>query len=338
MAELTIAASGVRALLDVAVARGANRRALTERARIEPGELDDLDSRVPFSRYVALMRAGQELCNDPALALHFGETVDPIEISFTHQIGARSLEEAFATGNRYARLSVEVDDENTDRFVLTRSNGQLWMIDNRKNANAFPELTESGFARMVCTMRRFVGPKQLLKAVHFTHPAPAYRAEYDRIFRVPVFFESDRNALLLDDAVLSFKPPVASAYVAQVLTAHADDLLEKLESSKSVSDRVERLLTEGLNGGDVSMDTIAGKLGLSRQTLFRRLKLESTTFQRVLDDLRHRLALHYLDGGKKSVNQTAYLVGFSDPAAFSRAFKRWTGKSPRLLSSSSPSK
>jgi AraC-type DNA-binding domain-containing proteins len=61
------------------------------------------------------------------------------------------------------------------------------------------------------------------------------------------------------------------------------------------------------------------------------LKVESTTFERVLDDLRHRLALNYLDSAKKSVNQTAYLVGFSDPAAFSRAFKRWTGKNPRHI-------
>jgi AraC-like DNA-binding protein len=203
------------------------------------------------------------------------------------------------------------------------------MIDNRKNANGFPELTESGFVRMVCTMRRVLNGKQLLKAVHFTHAAPAYRAEYDRIFGVPLIFESDKNAMLLDDAVMNFKPPTASSYAAQVLTAHADELLEKLESSKSVRDRVERLLMESLKGGDVSMNAIASKLGLSRQTLFRRLKVEGVTFEKVLDDLRHRLALHYLDEGKRSVNQTAYLVGFSDPAAFSRAFKRWTGSSPR---------
>jgi AraC-like DNA-binding protein len=165
--------------------------------------------------------------------------------------------------------------------------------------------------------------------VHFTHAAQAYRAEYDRIFGVPVVFESDKNALLLDDAAMIFKPPTASSYVAQVLTAHADELLEKLESSKSVRDRVERLLMESVKNGDVSMNAIASKLGLSRQTLFRRLKAEDTTFERVLDGLRHKLALHYLVEGKMSVNQTAYLVGFSDPAAFSRAFKRWTGASPR---------
>jgi AraC-like DNA-binding protein len=76
------------------------------------------------------------------------------------------------------------------------------------------------------------------------------------------------------------------------------------------------------------MDTMAGKLGLSHPSLYRALKAEGVTFETVLDDLRHRMALHYLAGEKVSVNETAYLVGFSDPTAFSRAFKRWTGRSP----------
>jgi len=84
-----------------------------------------------------------------------------------------------------------------------------------------------------------------------------------------------------------------------------------------------------LHKGDIGMDAIAAKLAVSRQTLFRKLKAEGTTFEKVLDELRHRLALNYLSGKKVSVNETAYLVGFSDPAAFSRAFKRWTGSSPR---------
>ncbi len=76
------------------------------------------------------------------------------------------------------------------------------------------------------------------------------------------------------------------------------------------------------------MDRVAGKMGLSRQTLFRKLKAEGVTFEKVLDELRHKLALDYLRAKKVSVNETAYLVGFSDPAAFSRAFKRWTGSPP----------
>jgi len=86
-----------------------------------------------------------------------------------------------------------------------------------------------------------------------------------------------------------------------------------------------------LHTGDANMDAIAGQMGLSRQTLLRRLKSEGTTFEKVLDGLRHKLALSFLSGKKVSVNETAYLVGFSDPASFSRAFKRWTGSSPKAM-------
>ena len=77
---------------------------------------------------------------------------------------------------------------------------------------------------------------------------------------------------------------------------------------------------------------LAARIGISaRQTLFRRLKAEGATFETILDDLRQTMARDYLSGRKVSVNETAYLVGFSDAAAFSRAFKRWTGVSPREL-------
>lgn len=75
--------------------------------------------------------------------------------------------------------------------------------------------------------------------------------------------------------------------------------------------------------------------GISLQTFFRKLKAEGVTFEQVLDGLRHQMALNYLKSGKVSVNETAYLVGFSDPASFSRAFKRWTGTSPRTMRAAS---
>ncbi len=77
------------------------------------------------------------------------------------------------------------------------------------------------------------------------------------------------------------------------------------------------------------MAATARALNMSRQTLYRRLKAEGTSFERVLDDLRRETALSYLESERLSVSETAYLVGFSDRSAFSRAFKRWTGRSPR---------
>ena len=88
------------------------------------------------------------------------------------------------------------------------------------------------------------------------------------------------------------------------------------------------LLLTVLPVGEGSMDAVAARLGLRRRTLLRKLKIEGVTFEKVVDELRMKLAHQHLGEGKR-VNETAYLLGFSDPAAFSRAFKRWTGASPR---------
>ena len=91
---------------------------------------------------------------------------------------------------------------------------------------------------------------------------------------------------------------------------------------------VEQALEPLLPAGKASIDRVARDLGVSRQTLYRRLKAENTTFEALLDAKRRSLALDYLKRDKSSVKATAYRLGFSDPAAFSRAFKRWTGTSP----------
>ena len=207
-----------------------------------------------------------------------------------------------------------------------------------------PLLTESGFARNVCGARELqaslsasmpgLASLQFPKAIRFTYKEPSYRAEYDRIFGVPLFFESHMNGFLIDEAFLKMKLPRTNPYLSEIMSARADELLKSLERSKTTRGRVENLLVPVLHTGEATVEMIASKLGLSRQTLFRKLKAEGVTFEQVLDELRHQMALYYLNGKKVSVNQTAYLLGFSEPAAFSRAFKRWTGSSPRTMQAS----
>ncbi|HEX8240069.1 MAG TPA: AraC family transcriptional regulator [Allosphingosinicella sp.] len=90
---------------------------------------------------------------------------------------------------------------------------------------------------------------------------------------------------------------------------------------------VERRLEPLLASGEVGIERLARDLGYSRQTLYRRLKAEGTTYEQLLDGLRKRLGTRFMSEGL-SVKDAAYRLGFSDPAAFSRAFKRWTGTSP----------
>jgi AraC-like DNA-binding protein len=94
---------------------------------------------------------------------------------------------------------------------------------------------------------------------------------------------------------------------------------------------VERKIEPLLASGDIGIERIARELGFSRQTLYRRLKSEGVTFEQLLDGLRRRLAIGFIQDQGLSVKETAYRLGFSDPAAFSRAFKRWTGRSPGAM-------
>jgi AraC-like DNA-binding protein len=314
-------------------------------------QLDEGD-RVPLANYIELMKAGIEFCHEPALALLFGEEVRLPDTSIVGALGrAETAEEARLQASRYSRLAIDEGDElegaSGSPLEFVREDGNVWLKFNSALYIKNPLLTETAFAHCVSGRGAMSGSRDgssrwpYPKAFSFTHAEPSYRAEYDRIFGAPLVFGSDKNAILFGEELLSVRLPPMNRYVSRLLIQQGDALLTKLDSSKlskSMRGRVEKLLLPILPTGEASVEIIAGKLGVSRQTLFRKLKAEGVTFEKVLDELRHTLALHYLDDKKMSVNKAAYLVGFSDAAAFSRAFKRWTGSSPRMSQAANQAK
>jgi AraC-like DNA-binding protein len=332
MSHATVSAGLTLALIEFATSRGADRMRLMACADLDAAALADPDDRVPLARYIALMRAGKTLCSDPALALEFGAAGDYRRVSIVGLIAYASatMAEALAQINRYGRLAMEVDGvADGSRFEIVHEDGARWMIDRRANPDVFPELTEATWSRFICTTRRDFPQAVYALAAQVTHAAPPYRGVYERLWQVPIAFSAGRNAIqtTLDWGEVRIQHD--NRYAFGIFSERADALLRELESQKTLRGRVENLLLARLHTGDVSIETIAGKLETTRQTLHRNLRAEGVTFEHVLDDLRRRMALDYIAAGRASVNEIAYLVGFSDASAFSRAFKRWTGQSPR---------
>ena len=338
MPSPTIAAGYPRGLLDFAVSKGANREALLARAGISADLVEHHDNRVPVSNYIALYEAAAELTGIAAISLEYGKAVRMQEISIVGLIceACESVLEVPVQINRYAMLVV--DEDRGEPATLMRGamrDGGYW-IEGPSNLFAEnPLIAETELARLVWNTRiMFANTPEFQSIrypslVHFMHEAPPYAGEFERMFGAPVVFGADWNAMQFDPQFLALKQPPVNRYVFGVLSERAEALLKSFQDSKTTRGRVEAILMPILHTGEASMDAVAEKLGLSRQTLYRQLKAEAVTFEEVLDDLRHKLALNFLAGKKVSVNETAYLVGFSDPAAFSRAFKRWTGISPR---------
>lgn len=326
----TVSAGLIAGFLDFASSRGGDRAAITAQAGIDERTLDDPDRRLELDRYVALLRVAKIQTQEPALALHFSEEVGMSKVSIVGLImeASATMGEAFLQLQRYGRLAADFEDiAQGPRFALADRNGRLFMVDRGRYPDAVPEMTEIAFGSLACGPRRFL-PQPHVLAVHVTYPAPTYAAEYRRVFQCPVHFDAEWNAMELHPGTPEWEVAQAPRYVFGVLAKHAEGLLHEMEAAKGLRGRVEALLLPTLHEGGAGADTIAAHLGCSRQTLFRRLKNEGVTFTDVLDGLRQEMAKAYLDGQSASVNETAYLVGFSDAAAFSRAFKRWTGQSP----------
>ncbi|NNC73855.1 MAG: helix-turn-helix domain-containing protein, partial [Sphingomonadaceae bacterium] len=186
----------------------------------------------------------------------------------------------------------------------------------------------STLGRFICGVNRFFPDRHYYRSAQVTHERPDYAPLYEELLGVPIEFDCTYNAMEIDPSLLELKLNPKKNYVFGMLSGQAATLLTELEAMKTVRAEIERQLMPILHTGEAGLDDVAKEMGMSRQQLYRALRAEGVRFKDVLDDLRHRLALDYLKGGKVSVNEAAYLVGFSDPSAFSRAFKRWTGESP----------
>lgn len=340
----TIGAGYPRTLLDFAVSLGADRSLLLTQSGLDDTSLADQDNHVPLARYVSLLEAAAERTGRPDIALEFGKAVRIQEISVVGLVleACETTGEVGAQLNRYA--SLVLDDGAIDATPLLRSTlapDGVWIEGLHPVMAAHPKIAEAEFARLVWNARcTFAGSAEFLAMafpaeVHFRHADPGYGRDYERIFEAPIVFNSRWNAMRVDARFGMLRHPPVNRYVAALLSERVAKLLNALNASRSQRARVEKFIMAHLHMGAVTMSSTAAQLGLSEQALYRALKAEGVTFESVLEQLRAKLALDFLTQRKISVNETAYLLGFSDPAAFSHAFKRWTGASPREYRASS---
>ncbi|THH38106.1 AraC family transcriptional regulator [Aliishimia ponticola] len=333
MAEPMMAAGFFSALLDYATQRGAARAPLLAATGLTEDDLAHQDNRVPVGAYHALIAAGIEATGDTALLLRhtFDSRLETMSVVGQIVHSSASLGHAIEQLNRYLFLMAENDVVAArDRFELCHEGAQLWIVDHMPVQGPDHIGLEASFARFISEFRRSFPGVTFELEMQVTYAPPPHAAEYPALFKIPVQFNARRNALRIDPVWdrpdTHFEP--GNEYAFGIFTRHADEMLAKLRLSNSLRARIEAQIMPDLHKGALSMDTVARDLGMSRQTLYRRLKEEGVTFAEIHDSLRARMARDYLTARKVSVNETAYLLGFSEASSFVRAFKRWTGQNP----------
>ena len=161
-----------------------------------------------------------------------------------------------------------------------------------------------------------------------THSRPACGDEFERVFRSAVEFNAVDNRLCFDRAVVETSLPTANPELARINDLAVIDYLARFDR-ENTSMQVRTRIIELLPAGTPRQASIARELNISLRSMQRNLKLEGTSFNELLDNTRRELAMHYIRETHRHLGEIAYLLGFSEPSSFTRAFRRWTGVTPQ---------
>ena len=323
--KLTVDAAATRLSFYMFVMHGVPLETLESVLGLTKEQLDEPDRRIPFISHHLLIKKGIEL-TEPAIALKIGAKSTPEGMGIVGHIlrHCGNLEEAGHQLIRYFKLF----------FGMVE-----WKLEKKKNSAAFqyhvknPNFymrfgVEVMLSSALSLMRSLTGNNFIPKEIRFRYKKPEYVAEYNQLFRAPLKFNQSEDAIILLPEQLRLPIPEGQSYVKDILQKHANNLLANVETDEDLKNQVRQILSVELPTGVVDIDSISEKLQMSRWTLTRKLKGEGTTFKRLLRDSREKLAVSYLSQRAESIEEIAFLLGYSEASAFQRAFKGWVGQTP----------
>ena len=306
------------------------------RCRLRAVQAEDENGWIPFDAHAHFLNCAAEAIGDPFLglrAIHGGRDLRDFGALFYVGRVSGDLLDALCNLERYFRLAT-----NAWRFAVTEDSDFLVLefSPERPEFLSYAQATECGVAGLIAVLREIIGPDFSPAAVHFVHERAAANslAEYHQILGCKVQFQRNQCRVFLDKAALSRPIATSDPKLLAILQQHCDNVLQ--QATKPTSDlaiKARQAILDLMPDGRAKAAPVAAQLGLSERTLHRRLAEQDCSFRDLLDGLRKELALAYIREDRLSLQQVAYLLGYSEQSSFNVAFRRWTGGAPGALRS-----
>ncbi len=311
-------------------ARQLNANEIFRLAGLNPGQLSDSLARYPVQKMAKLWDSAWQASKDDNFGITTGAHWNPTSF---HALGfawlaSSSLSDAFTRFVRYGRFindgaSYELVAENMHYRVIITPLMEL----NEKNSRGITVSYDAAIVALLKMCRLLLNESFSPTAIYKPGPPTGSTLALEKISRCAIHFGHQAIELLIDRKDMEKKLSTGNSELTQINDAVIIKHLAQLSKS-DLANQVQQKILELLPSGQVNEQDIAKALGLSARTMQRRLAEEKVRYSHLLQNTRKQLAQQYIANNQLAISEIAYLLGFSDQANFTRAFKRWTEQSP----------
>jgi len=331
LASIPMAGGGLTRLAIVRLeSAGVPVAPLLRRVGLTPELIAEPEERLSVRSQIALLDEAAIALKDDCIGFTLARAFDPREIGLLYYVMAssRTLGDALKRVARYSKVTNEAlafGYQEGNRLVLSLSYSGVPRHSDRHQM----EFCMFGLLR-IC--RILTGQNLVPQHFSISHYRSEGTSEMARFVGTKVEFGADRDEFALNVDARELPLIHADSYLNDLLLKYCEAALADRRGDMSqLRTRVENAISSVLPHGKVRAEDVARSLGMSKRTLARRLSDEGLNFTEILQQLRRDLAVRYLDDRKLHVAKIAWLLGFHEVSAFTHAFKRWTGKTPREI-------
>lgn len=327
-AEIGVLSAAASGLVDYIDCQGGDADRILGRAALDPEMLGEPTLSLDLEQYCRVFEEAARQTRNDNFGLGFGQQFRPEALGLLGYVGLCSATLGDALHNLASVFPCHQQGSLlrlVERDGLCRLDYQV-LHGSVRHKRQDAELSLGMFANL---MREALGPRWTPEQVHFEHARPEAWHAHVKAFDAPVLFEQPSNALVFQRSVLQRPMPGRDDRLLRVMLATIRQLGAAQAAPPDLLAQAREVLAEQLTGGTASLESLADQLQLPRWTLQRRLADQGLTFTALLDDVRRHSATFYLRQQGVSLSELALRLGYSELSAFSRAFRRWYGMSPR---------
>ena len=294
---------------------------------VEPETVRAPDAHIPVETYLLIQDEAAEFVHDPYFGLHMGEfaEVGSWSILGYMMMNCQTLGEALEKSARYSRIIGNLIEA---RLEFKTNKGKAIFFTPPYAPKMSRHCLDATLSSSMRMTRSLTGVDLHPLEVTFIYPEPATRSEYDRIFRCPVKFNQRENSITLHMSVADTPILMANRGLLEYFEKYAQDFLAEMDRNDEHTRAVTKIILSKLDDEALSINKVAREMAVSVRTLQKRLEDEGVGFSDLYRSIRHRLAQKYLRENY-TVEEITYLLGFSEPSVFRKAFKKWSGFTPR---------